>query len=63
MKLRIDLDRCQGHGRCWEVAPSLIESDDVGRGMVVVTDISDADVGVATMAVHACPERAVLLEE
>lgn len=24
-------DKCQGHGRCWAVAPDLFEPDDLGN--------------------------------
>lgn len=65
MRIRIDPERCQGHGRCWETAPDLIEDDERGRG--VVRD-PDADVppefeAQARQAANVCPERAVVLVE
>jgi ferredoxin len=30
MKVRIDDERCTGHGRCYSLAPDLLESDDEG---------------------------------
>jgi ferredoxin len=62
MRLRIDEERCQGHGRCWDVAPDLVDSDDVGRGVVVTAEVPDALVAAAHTAVNACPEQAVILE-
>ena len=30
MRVRVDRDRCQGHGRCYSLAPELFEPDEVG---------------------------------
>ena len=35
MKIRIDSERCQGHGRCYDLAPGLFGDDDEGYGMVL----------------------------
>ena len=31
MKVRVDQEKCQGHGRCYALAPDLFESDDYGN--------------------------------
>jgi ferredoxin len=64
MRIRIDEERCEGHGRCWETAPDLIEDDDRGRGVVREPDrpVPPALEGQARMAANVCPERAVLLD-
>jgi len=64
MKLRIDSERCQGHGRCYDIAPSLFGEDDEGYGQV----LGDGIVPVgreheARLAVANCPEHAVELVE
>ena len=65
VKVQIDSERCQGHGRCYDLVPSLFGEDDEGYGKVL-------DDGVvppghergARLAVANCPERAIeLLEE
>jgi ferredoxin len=63
LKVSIDFDKCQGHGRCFDVAPELFE-DDEGYGSVK----GDGDVGpglveAAKSAVRQCPERAVALSD
>ena len=63
VKLRIDEARCQGHGRCWDLAPALIESDEIGRGVVIVHDVEGSQLAEAQVVVDACPERAVSLDE
>jgi ferredoxin len=65
MKLHIDSKVCQGHGRCYDLAPELFGDDDEGYGQVlgdgVVPPDSEHD---ARRAVANCPERAIeLLEE
>jgi ferredoxin len=64
MRVRVDEDRCEGHGRCYALAPELFEPDDIGNAVVV----GDGSVPVgaeakARLAAENCPERAVIVEE
>jgi ferredoxin len=64
MKIRIDSERCQGHGRCYDLVPGLFGDDDEGYGMVlgdgaVLPDLERE----ARLAVANCPEQAIELEE
>lgn len=64
MKIHIDESRCEGHGRCYALAPELFESDDIGTGLVIGDGtVSDQQLHAARLAVANCPERAVVLEE
>ena len=65
MRLRIDSERCQGHGRCYDLVPELFGEDDEGYGKVLGTGVVPPDkVQEARRAVANCPERAIdLLEE
>jgi ferredoxin len=65
MKLRINSDVCQGHGRCYDLAPDLFGEDEEGFGQVlrdgVVPPEKERD---ARLAVANCPERAIeVIEE
>ncbi len=65
MKLQISPDLCQGHGRCYDLAPDLFGDDEEGFGQVLgdgmVPPGKERD---ARLAVANCPERAIeLLEE
>ena len=65
MKVHIDSGRCQGHGRCYDLAPGLFGDDDEGYGRVlgdgVVPREAERD---ARLAALNCPEQAIeLLEE
>lgn len=65
MRLLIDSEHCQGHGRCYDLAPDLFDDDEEGFGQV----LGDGTVPLgkereARLAVANCPERAIdLLEE
>jgi ferredoxin len=63
MQLRIDAERCTGHGRCYSLAPDLFEPDDEGNGVVVGdgTVLPDQE-DVARRAATNCPERAVIVD-
>ena len=65
MKIRIDPDVCEGHGRCWETAPDLVADDDDGRGVVRDPghDIPARFEAQAHAAARVCPERAVVLDD
>ncbi len=62
MRLTIDTARCQGHGRCYDLAPELFTDDDSGYGEVTVPDVPADRVELARLAAESCPERAVLLD-
>ncbi|MEV0349948.1 ferredoxin [Nonomuraea sp. NPDC050680] len=60
MKVRIDSERCQGHGRCYDLAPDLFGEDDEGYGQVIGEGVVPPDhERAARLAVSNCPERAI----
>lgn len=64
VRIAIDPVRCQGHGRCWETAPELVEDDEDGRGVVRGDGVvAPGREDQARAALNACPERAVLVTE
>lgn len=65
MKALIDPGRCQGHGRCYELAPQVFGEDDEGYGTVLHEGtVPAAARDDARLAEANCPEAAVeLLEE
>jgi ferredoxin len=64
MKVRIDSRLCQGHGRCYDLAPALFGEDDEGYGQIL-GDGAVAPEGErnARVAAANCPERAIGLTE
>jgi len=65
VKVQISSERCQGHGRCYDLAPDLFGEDDEGYGTVLGTGVVPAGrENDARRASANCPERAVdVLEE
>lgn len=64
MKVHVDRELCQGHGRCYSLAPKLFVPDEVGDS----TEIGDGTVPPelerqAHLAVANCPECAITIEE
>jgi ferredoxin len=60
MRVLIDAERCQGHGRCYDLAPDLFGEDDEGYATLVgdghIPDDREAD---THLAVANCPEQAI----
>ena len=64
LKVRVDRERCQGHARCYALAPELFALDELGNGR----EIGDGTVPAALadkawLAKANCPEDAVLVQE
>ncbi|HBJ72508.1 MAG TPA: ferredoxin [Actinobacteria bacterium] len=59
MKVTIDAERCQGHGRCYEVAPDVFTDDERGRGEVISAEVPVHLEDQVRSAVSACPEKAI----
>lgn len=62
MKLRVDADRCQGHGMCAVTAPELFELDGEGKSVVLVDRVDPSQVDGARAAEASCPELAIVFE-
>ncbi|MEV5413796.1 ferredoxin [Thermopolyspora sp. NPDC052614] len=64
MKVQINPDRCQGHGRCYDLAPELFGDDEEGYGTVLGDGLVPPDLeSKARRAVANCPEGAIELQE
>jgi ferredoxin len=60
LKLILDGERCQGHGRCYTVAPQLFGYDDNGQAVLLVADdLTDEQLERAHLAANNCPEYAI----
>jgi ferredoxin len=63
-RVHVDPDKCQGHNRCYSLAPELFDVDDFG----IATEIGDGLVAPdleekARRAVANCPEYAITISE
>ena len=67
MRVQIDPALCQGHGRCYDLAPDLFDADDDGYS--TLTDLTaDGQVPAgreddARLAAANCPESAITIVE
>jgi ferredoxin len=64
MRVLLDVDACQGHNRCYALAPELFDVDDYGQAVI----IGDGSVppgleDKARLAVANCPEYAITVED
>jgi len=60
MELELDHDACQGHGRCYGLAPELFDADDEGYALLRVEGPVPPDLErKATLAADNCPEFAI----
>lgn len=62
--VHVDAARCQGHARCFALAPDYFDFDDEGYAFVP-DDRSRFDTLPADLekAVGNCPERAIIVED
>lgn len=63
MKVRLDPDRCTGHGRCYDIAPRVFAADEAGHCRLRHAEVAPGDQRPARLAVDNCPEDALAIEE
>jgi ferredoxin len=63
VKLRVDLERCTGHGRCYDLAPELFDEDEAGHCVLLQADVPPELSNKARVAVDNCPEEAISLDD
>ena len=64
MKVRVDTTKCEGHGRCYALAPTLFDLDDFGTSSVIGDgSVATADEALVRLVVANCPEFAVEIIE
>jgi ferredoxin len=63
INVRVDQERCQGHGICYGFFPEFFDADSEGYGVVLAAELSDGDRRALVDVADVCPERAVVVEE
>jgi ferredoxin len=63
MKISINYELCNGHGRCYTLAPELFGSNEEGQGEVCspAALLSPESIRKAEIAISSCPEEAITL--
>ena len=60
MRIVLDADKCQGHARCYALAPHLFEIDEYGQSSIVGDGvISQGDEERVALVIANCPELAI----
>jgi ferredoxin len=61
-RVHVDLDRCTGHGRCYEIAPEIFDEDEAGCCLLRASELAPELVEQARRAEGNCPEGAIRVE-
>ena len=62
MKISYDREKCQGHNRCYMLAPEIFDVDDEGYAVLKIEGELPADLtDKAQLCVDNCPEFAIEL--
>ena len=64
MKIHFDRDKCQGHGRCYALAPTVFDTDDEGYAVLLIdgAEVPAELESAAQLAADNCPEYAITVE-
>jgi ferredoxin len=64
MRVNLDTEKCQGHNRCYALAPELFDVDDFGTAVLLIEGDIPAELQEkARLAAANCPEYAITLAE
>jgi ferredoxin len=64
VRIVLESDKCQGHNRCYALAPELFDVDDYGQSVLLVDgDIPAELIDKARLAAANCPEFAIKIVE
>ena len=64
MRVRVDDDRCEGHGRCYALAPAVFRPDEIGSSQLVGDgSVPPGEEERARLAAANCPEHAITIAE
>ena len=59
MKVRVDLEKCQGHNRCYMTCPEIYKIDDQGYSYVEIKEVPKSIEEQARRGAEVCPEHAI----
>jgi ferredoxin len=64
MQVRVDREKCQGHNRCYALAPELFDVDDYGNAFELNDGVVPEGLEAkAQLAIANCPEYAITIVE
>jgi len=64
MRIHVDRDKCEGHSRCYALAPTLVDVDDLGNAFELNDGVVPAGMEEkAQLIIDNCPEFAIAVIE
>ncbi len=64
MKIKVDAEKCEGHSRCYSLAPELVDVDDLGNAFELNDGVVPAGMEEkAQLIIDNCPEFAIAVIE
>lgn len=64
LRVHVDRDACQGHNRCYSLAPELFDVDDLGYAFELNDGVVPPELSaLAKRAAANCPEYAISVTE
>jgi ferredoxin len=64
MRVEVNTELCQGHNRCYALAPELFDVDDYGTAIVIGDGTVPAELAEkARLAAANCPEYAITVTD
>jgi ferredoxin len=63
MKVRVDPDLCEGHGKCQQQAPAVFELRDDDMSYVLMDEIPESERENVERAIRLCPRQAIAMIE
>lgn len=64
MRITLDTEACQGHGRCYALSPTLFDTDDDGYAVLLVDgEVPAGSEDAARLAADNCPEYAITVQD
>jgi len=63
LRVRVDMDRCVGHGRCYVLGPEVFEEDERGHCVIALEEIPAELESQARLGAENCPEHALTIEK
>ena len=64
VRITLDTERCEGHGRCYDIAADVFQPDDEGHAQLVDPSgaVSPEHERQTVAAVRNCPEQALAFD-
>ena len=63
MRITVDRELCTGHGRCYALAPEVVDADDDGYGVARDALVPPEQEAAARKAAANCPEDAITISD